>query len=133
MSPKIRDTVIALSFLLAAAAFAYAQIVGKGPGEARAIDARALGVEFAPRLAACLADGFEAGAEALESDGRIAEAIEKQKQVFSDRRAAEFEKVVAPAFALIVPDDRATPSRQTKIELARAWRDFASGLRGKKR
>lgn len=129
MSQKLRDAAIAVSFMVAAMAFAYAQVSGVGRGP-RSIDAAALGSEFVPKLAASLADGFDAGADTLEgSDGTVAAAIEKQKVVFADARAAAFEKAVGPAFALIVPDGKEPESRGSRIELARAWRDFAKGLR----
>lgn len=128
MSPKVRDSVIAISFLLAAAAFSYSQLTARR--ESQSIDAQALGREFAPKLAAGLAEGFDAGAEVLESaDGTIAAGIEKQKAVFLASREKAFERLVGPAFALIVPEGKEPDSRSTRIELARAWREFAKGLR----
>lgn len=135
VSQKIRDAAIGISFLIASLAFAYSQVF-MGPHAPRpnpAIDAVGLGREFSPKLATCLADGFEAGASVLESpEGSVAAAIEKQKAVFADNRAAAFEKSVGPAFALLVPDGKEPEARSGRVELAQAWRDFARGLRGKR-
>jgi hypothetical protein len=90
----------------------------------------ALGSGFAPALAGSLADGFEAGADALRGGKTVAESDRTLKDAFLASRQKAFSVQVAPRFAGVLADGEEPKTSAERTALESAWRAFARGLRG---
>jgi hypothetical protein len=89
-----------------------------------------LGQSYLPELAQAYAGAWNEGASALESGQPISAALDLVGKTWTSNRTALFDKLIAPAFAKVVPesirDSDVTP--QERAALAAAWRGFAAGL-----
>lgn len=103
-----------------------------GPSPTPTIDAVTLGKNFAPKLAASLADGFETAATMIAAGTSVTDADNSLKTKFMSSRNDAFESVVAPEFAKVLPEGQEPKDAATREAFAKIHRDFASGLRGAK-
>jgi hypothetical protein len=90
----------------------------------------ALGREFAPRLAAALAAGFDAEADAYEAGKTASESNKALKEEFSRARQKAFADACGSAFAGVLPEGREPEDDARRKAVAARDRAFARGLRG---
>jgi hypothetical protein len=103
-----------------------------GPSPTPTVDAVTLGKTFAPKLAAALADGFEAAATMIAAGTSVTDADNSLKTKFAAARNEAFKASVAPEFSKILPEGQEPKDPATREAFAKIHRDFASGLRGAK-
>jgi hypothetical protein len=89
-----------------------------------------LGSRFAPILASSLADGFDAGADALHSGKAILDADKALQMAFYNSRQKAFSVNVAPELAKLLADGEEPKTPAERAQLEAAWRAFSKGLRG---
>jgi hypothetical protein len=109
--------------------------VNPGPGPAPpvvAVNFVQVGRNFVPVLAGSLADGFEAGAEALQAGKPLPAADDTLKTTFAASRAKAFGDIVGKDLATILPEGEELKDAAVRARLTQAWRDIARGLRGGK-
>ncbi len=93
-----------------------------------AVDGKALGRSYAPLLAASLAAGWIAAADALEAGRSVAESQAALQETWNEARARAFSTRIAPEFARVLAEGAEPTDPTRRAEVARLWRDFASGL-----
>lgn len=103
-----------------------------GPTPTPTVDAVTLGKQFAPKLAASLADGFETAATMIAAGTSVTDADNALKTKFATGRNDAFKSLVAPEFSKILPEGQEPKDPATREAFAKLHRDFASGLRGAK-
>lgn len=96
------------------------------------VEAATLGRDYAPRLAATYADGWEAAATTLERGGTVTDAQKALQTQWSAGRTRLFKAAVEPAFARTLPAGTEPPDGASRARVAALWRAFAAGLRGQK-
>ncbi|MDG3005515.1 hypothetical protein [Paludisphaera mucosa] len=101
------------------------------PGETDAVaNTAAAGKSYPKALAAVYADAWRKGADALEAGRSVADALGVVGEAWRSGRTTLFDRVVGPAFAVVVPEG--TPesdvSKAAKTQLASHWRAFAAGM-----
>jgi hypothetical protein len=103
-----------------------------GPTPTPVVDAVTLGKTFAPKLAAALADGFEASDRFLSQGKSFKEANDILKQTFYDSRQKAFNDHAGAAITAIVPEGAEIKDDAQREAIRKLERDFAKGLRGGK-
>lgn len=94
------------------------------------VDAVALGRAFVPKLANALADGFVAGAEAIQAGKTMGEGNSVLKATFQASRAKAFDDHAGKAIQNLVPDGQEIPDAATREAVVNLFHGFAKGLRG---
>jgi hypothetical protein len=89
----------------------------------------ALGRSYAPRLAAALADGFDADADALAAGKSFGEANQALKRAFHEAAETAFESHAGASLTALIPDGAEIKDQAQRHALAAFHRDFAKGLR----
>jgi hypothetical protein len=100
-----------------------------GPSPSAAV---ALGRSYAPKLAASLAAGFEAEADALHAGKTFGEANAALKKTYHDAAEASFERHAGAAITTLIPDGTEIKDQAERDALEAFHRGFARGLRGKR-
>jgi hypothetical protein len=103
-----------------------------GPTPAPIADGVTLGRTFAPKLAAALADGFEASDRFLSQGKTFKEANDILKQTFYDSRQKAYADHAGAAVTAIVPDGTEIKDDAQRAAIRKFEADFAKGLRGGK-
>lgn len=98
------------------------------------VDYKALGRDYAAALGPAYVAAWGDGAAALEAGKAIPEALDVVAKRWDADRTALFAGRVSPAFSRVVPEsaDPKTLTPEQRAALAKAWREFAAGLRGSK-
>lgn len=89
-----------------------------------------LGRTFVPKLAAALADGFEASDRFLSQGKSFQEANDILKQTFHDSREKAFNEHAGAAITAIVPEGTELKDESQRAAIRKLESDFARGLRG---
>jgi hypothetical protein len=95
-----------------------------------AVDGKALGRAYAPAVAASLSVGWLAAADALEQGKSVPEAQAALHSAWQAARTRAFSSRVTPVFSRVLPEGAEPTDPETRAEVVRLWRDFASGLKG---
>lgn len=93
------------------------------------VDAAALGRAFVPKLAAALAAGFDADADALHAGKSVGEADAALKEAFHEANARAFESHASQALLTLIPDGDEIKTQAQRDSLEAFHREFARGLR----
>jgi hypothetical protein len=98
------------------------------PPEGRCV---ALGREYMAELRNTYALAWYAGALDLEHSVPMGKVLERVAAVWAQRRVELFDRLVTPEFARIVPEEKKDEdvTATERWAMARAWHDFADGLR----
>lgn len=95
-------------------------------------DGVTLGKTFIPKLAAALADGFEASDRFLSQGKTFKEANDILKQTFYDSRQKAYADHAGAAVTAIMPDGTEIKDDAQRAAIRKFEADFAKGLRGGK-
>jgi len=93
------------------------------------VDAVALGRTFVPKLANALADGFDAGANAIKSGKSLGEGDTLIKATFHTSRAKAFDDHAGKAIHELVPDGQEINDVASRNAVVNLFTGFAKGLR----
>ena len=130
MRPFVRDYLTPISVAFLAGVVAYDHLkTSLPPGPPTIVDGEKMGRAYAPTLASALSEGWTAAAEAVESGRSVAEAQDAMQAAFKAARVRSFSATVAPAFARVLPEGSEPKDDVQRAEVARLWRDFATGLK----
>jgi len=99
------------------------------PSEPGTTDAVALGRTFVAKLADALAQGFDAGAEAIAQGKSMGDGNAILKTTFTTARARAFEQHAGKAIRDLVPDGQDFPDDDTRKAMTSLFQGFAKGLR----
>lgn len=92
-------------------------------------NAVALGRTFVPKLAKALADGFEAGAEAIKAGKSLGDGNILIKAKFHESRAKAFDDHAGGAIHALVPDGQELQDESQRRAMVELFEGFAKGLR----
>ncbi|WP_406699259.1 hypothetical protein V5E97_10315 [Singulisphaera sp. Ch08] len=132
-SPVFHKVLEFAGIALISAALTAGLVVWKlGPREvapAPSVNALKLGRTFVPKLAHALADGFEAGADAIKAGKSLGEGDALIKTTFHASRAKAFDDHASQAIHELVPDGQEIKDVTTRNAVVDLFRGFAQGLR----
>lgn len=90
-----------------------------------------LGARYGPEMCAAYAKAWDSAAPTIESTGDVGAALDLVGKSWESGRTSLFTSEVSPEFVKIVPEGTAPSdvTDQQRADLAKAWREFAEGLR----
>ena len=93
-------------------------------------DLEAIGHAYPHQLGKEYAEAWEEGAKLLDAGQSIEKALGQVHTSWDSRRTTLFEQVVTPKFNAVVSETKpeADITTEDRRSLAKAWREFASGL-----